>query len=211
LRSSRLRGFCLTACLLGLFGLTGCVEPDRPIAKPSTAQGAVAIFAGGCFWCVEQDFELLDGVIEAESGYIGGKVANPTYRQVGHGVTGHAEAVRVIYDPAKVSYEKLLGHFWRHIDPSVKNRQFCDSGDAYRTGIYWQTEAERSAAEASREALIKSGRFPTIHTEILPAGTFWMAEEYHQNFYRENPARYNYYRFACGRDARLKKLWGELK
>ena len=151
---------------------------------------------------------MLPGVIEAESGYIGGQVANPTYRQVGHGVTGHAEAVRVIYDPAKVSYEKLLDHFWRHIDPTVKNRQFCDTGDAYRTGIYWQTEAERNAAEASRDALIKSGRFPIIHTEIQRATTFWMAEEYHQNYYKENSASYTYYRYACGRDARLKKLWG---
>jgi peptide-methionine (S)-S-oxide reductase len=192
-----------------LLGLTGCLEgPAKPMAKPSTAQGAVAIFAGGCFWCVEQDFEGVPGVIEAESGYTGGRTANPTYYQVGSGLTGHTEAVRVIYDPKKVSYAQLVEFFWRHIDPTARNRQFCDSGDAYRSGIYWQTEEERRIAEASRDALLESRRFPVIHTEIKPASTFWMAEQYHQDYYKLNSASYTYYRFACGRDAKLKQLWG---
>lgn len=181
------------------------------IAKPSAAPGAVAIFAGGCFWCVEQDFEALPGVIEAEAGYTGGRTSRPTYHQVGSGGTGHAEAVRVIYDPAKVSYAQLVDYFWRHIDPTVKDRQFCDTGDAYRTGIYWRTDEERRIAEASRDALLRSGRFPVIYTEIKPAETFWMAEEYHQNFYKTHSLTYSYYRYACGRDARVRQLWGDAR
>jgi peptide-methionine (S)-S-oxide reductase len=200
----------VVALVVALLGLAGCDdEVAMAIAKPSTARGAVAIFAGGCFWCMEQDFEALPGVIEAESGYTGGRTVNPTYHQVGHGGTGHAEAVRVIYDPGKVSYAQLVDYFWRHIDPTVKDRQFCDTGDAYRTGIYWQTDEERRIAEASRDALLLSGRFPVIHTEIKPAEAFWMAEEYHQNFYKTNSITYSYYRFACGRDARVKRLWGD--
>ncbi len=192
-----------------LLGLAGCEEEvAMAIARPSTAQGAVAIFAGGCFWCMEQDFEALPGVIEAESGYTGGRTANPTYYQVGNGRTGHTEAVRVIYDPDRVSYAQLVEYFWRHIDPTVKDRQFCDTGDAYRTGIYWRTEEERRVAEASRDALLASKRFPVIHTEIKPAEVFWMAEEYHQDYYKSNAITYGYYRFACGRDARVRQLWG---
>ena len=195
------------AALLALTALGACSDMPKP-AAPSIAQGAVAIFAGGCFWCVEQDFEKLDGVIEAESGYTGGRTTNPSYQQVGAGVTGHVEAVRVIYDPAKVSYRQLLDYYWRHIDPTAKDRQFCDRGPEYRSVIFWRTEDERRAAEASRDALRQSGRFPAIHTEILPASTFWMAETYHQDYYKNNPIRYNYYRMACGRDARVKELWG---
>jgi peptide-methionine (S)-S-oxide reductase len=195
------------AALACVAALAGCSEMPKP-AQPSAARGAVAIFAGGCFWCVEQDFEKLEGVLEAESGYTGGRTSNPTYEQVGYGLTGHVEAVRVIYDPQKVSYDKLLDYYWRHIDPTAKNRQFCDTGPEYRSVIFWQTEAERLAAEASREALVKSGRFPAVHTEILPASTFWMAEEYHQDYYKKNPIRYGYYRMACGRDARVNALWG---
>jgi len=170
---------------------------------------ATAIFAGGCFWCIEKDFEKLPGVIEAESGYTAGKTSMPTYEQVGTGSTGHTEAVRVIYDPAKVSYAQLVDYFWRHIDPTVKDRQFCDVGSQYRSGIYWQNEAERKIVEASRDALLKSRRFPVIHTELAAASTFWLAEEYHQNYYKKNPVRYNYYRTTCGRDARVEKLWGK--
>lgn len=202
-----LHRFAAAAALAMLIALGGCSEMPKP-ATPSNARGAVAIFAGGCFWCVEQDFEKLDGVIEAESGYTGGRTANPTYYQVGMGVTGHVEAVRVIYDPAKVSYAQLLDYYWRHIDPTAKDRQFCDSGREYRSVIFWRDEDQRRAAEASRDALRQSGRFAEIHTEILPASTFWMAEDYHQNYYRNNPIRYNYYRMACGRDARVKALWG---
>ena len=202
-----LNRLAFAAALLALTALGACSDMPKP-AAPSIAQGAVAIFAGGCFWCVEQDFEKLDGVIEAESGYTGGRTTNPSYQQVGAGVTGHVEAVRVIYDPAKVSYRQLLDYYWRHIDPTAKDRQFCDRGPEYRSVIFWRTEDERRAAEASRDALRQSGRFPAIHTEILPASTFWMAETYHQDYYKNNPIRYNYYRMACGRDARVKELWG---
>ena len=171
------------------------------------AATATAIFAGGCFWCVEKDFEKLPGVTEVESGYTAGKIANPTYQQVGAGGTGHTEAVRVIYDPAKVSYAQLVEYFWRHIDPTVKDRQFCDVGSQYRSGIYWQNDAEKAVVEASRDALLKSGRFKTIHTELAVATPFWLAETYHQDYYKKNPVRYNAYRLACGRDARVNELW----
>jgi peptide-methionine (S)-S-oxide reductase len=179
--------------------------PAAPAAVPAGA--ATAIFAGGCFWCIEKDFEKLPGVIEVESGYTAGKTPNPSYEQVSSGSTGHAEAVRVIYDPKTVSYPQLVDYFWRHIDPTVKDRQFCDVGTQYRSGIYWASEAERKAAEASRDALIKSGKFKTIHTELAPASTFWLAETYHQDYYKKNPLRYNYYRKSCGRDARVEEVW----
>jgi peptide-methionine (S)-S-oxide reductase len=187
-------------------GLTlGCAASAQPTPVPPGM--ASAIFAGGCFWCVEQDFENLPGVIEAESGYTGGSTAFPSYEQVARGGTGHTEAVRVIYDPRKVNYSQLLHHFWRHIDPTTKDRQFCDKGDQYRSGIYFQNDEERKAAEASRDELLKSGRFARIETEIAPAWKFWPAEAYHQDYYKKNPIRYSYYRFACGRDARVEKLW----
>ena len=172
------------------------------------AATATAIFAGGCFWCTESDFEKLPGVIQAESGYTAGKTTNPTYEAVSNGHTGHTEAVRVTYDPAKVSYSKLVEYFWRTIDPTEKDRQFCDVGDQYRTGIYWGNEAERQTVQASRDALLKTGRFKTIHTELAPASVFYLAEDYHQDYYKKNPVRYNYYRLSCGRDAQLKRVWG---
>jgi peptide-methionine (S)-S-oxide reductase len=182
-----------------------------PLLQPAHAQAAkaTAIFAGGCFWCIEKDFEKLPGVIEAESGYTGGRTTQPTYEQIGTGRTGHTEAVRVIYDPAKVSYSQLVEYFWRHIDPTVKDRQFCDVGSQYRSGIYWQNDAERKVAEASRDALVKSKRFPAIHTELAAASTFWLAEDYHQDYYKKNPVRYNLYRANCGRDLRVEQLWGK--
>ncbi len=176
----------------------------------SSVRAEKAVLAGGCFWCMESDFEKLDGVIEVESGYIGGNVDSPTYKQVSRGGTGHAEAVRVRYDPRKVSYEKLLDYFWRHIDPTVKDRQFCDVGSQYRSAIFYQNAAEEKAARASKLVLEKSGRFQHIYTEIVAAGTFYPAEEYHQDYYKKNPVRYGYYRFSCGRDARVEKLWGEV-
>lgn len=174
-----------------------------------TAQAATAtaIFAGGCFWCTESDFEKLPGVIAAESGYTAGKVPNPTYEAVSAGQTGHTEAVRVTYDPAKVTYSQLVEYFWKTIDPSEKDKQFCDSGSQYRSGIYWGSEAERQIAVASRDALLKTGRFQIIHTELAPASTFYLAEAYHQDYYKKNPVRYSYYRNACGRDAQLKRIW----
>lgn len=170
---------------------------------------ATAIFAGGCFWCIEADFEKLPGVLGAESGYTAGRAANPTYEQVSAGGTGHTEAIRVSYDPAKVSYRQLVDYFWRHIDPTVKDRQFCDVGTQYRSGIYWQNEAERKIAEASRDALLQSGKLPQIHTEVIAASAFYPAEEYHQDYYKKNPIRYAYYRRGCGRDARVREIWGD--
>lgn len=176
---------------------------------PAAAQGpsATAIFAGGCFWCSEADFEKLPGVISVVSGYTGGKLPHPTYEAVSAGRTGHTEAVKVTYNPAVVSYAQLVEFHWRNIDPTAKDRQFCDAGSQYRSGIYWGNEEERKVAEASREALQKSGRFKVIHTEVLPATAFYLAEDYHQDYYKKNPLRYQYYRTSCGRDARLKELW----
>jgi peptide-methionine (S)-S-oxide reductase len=171
------------------------------------AATATAIFAGGCFWCTEADFEKLPGVIEAVSGYTDGKTPNPTYQAVSAGHTGHTEAVRVTYDPAKVSYSQLVEFFWKTIDPSEKDRQFCDIGDQYRSGIYWGNEAERQIVTASRDALQKTGRFKTIHTQLAPASTFYLAEDYHQDYYKKNSVRYSYYRLSCGRDAQLKRIW----
>jgi peptide-methionine (S)-S-oxide reductase len=198
--SARLSLLSLLLAMCGLLFATG--------ARAAETTSASAIFAGGCFWCIEADFEKLDGVIGVESGYTAGKVAEPTYQQVSHGGTGHAEAVRVRYDPRKVSYEKLLDYFWRHIDPTVKDRQFCDVGSQYRSAIYYQNAAEEKAARASKQALLQSGRFKQIHTEIEPAATFYLAEEYHQDYYKKNPVRYGYYRYSCGRDARVEALWG---
>ncbi len=194
----------LLAALLVLGGGTGAA--DLPAGK--TAEIRTAIFAGGCFWCIEADFEKLPGVIAAESGYTGGHTVNPSYEQVSSGSTGHTEAIRVSYDPLKVSYPQLLDYFWRHIDPTVRNRQFCDIGTQYRSGIYWQNEVERKAAESSRDALLSSGRLPRIETEIVAASAFYPAEEYHQDYYKKNPIRYAYYRQGCGRDARVKQIWG---
>ncbi|MBL8396990.1 MAG: peptide-methionine (S)-S-oxide reductase MsrA, partial [Candidatus Accumulibacter sp.] len=156
----------------------------------SAADLRTAIFAGGCFWCVEADFEQLPGVINAESGYTGGFTVNPTYEQVSTGLTGHTEAVRVLYDARQISYPQLLDYFWRHIDPTVKNRQFCDVGPEYRSVIFWQTTEQRQAAERSRDALLASGKVPRIETEIVPASVFYPAEEYHQDYYRKHPWRY---------------------
>lgn len=179
------------------------------LATESTSTAsATAIFAGGCFWCLEADFEKLPGVIAAESGYTASKTPNPTYEQVSSGTTGHAEAVRVTYNTEKLTYPQLVDYFWRHIDPTARDRQFCDIGTQYRTGIYWQNEAERKVAEASRDALLKSGKVSKIHTEIIAATTFYSAEEYHQDYYKKNPARYASYRKGCRRDERLLEIWG---
>lgn len=197
------------AAILGLgLGTLHIATPragDDAGGKPGRT--ATAIFAGGCFWCVEADFEKVPGVLSAESGYIGGHTPAPTYEQVSAGGTGHAEAVRIVFDPARVSYEQLLEHFWRNVDPTVKDRQFCDAGSQYRSAIFTLGEAQRLAADASKAALERSGRFSRIHTEVVPAGTFHPAEEYHQDYYRKNPIRYKVYRTSCGRDARLAEVW----
>jgi peptide-methionine (S)-S-oxide reductase len=203
-----LSGFAATILLLlGSVGFAAEAQPAKPAQEG--AASATAIFAGGCFWCVEADFEKLPGVIAAESGYTGGTTPNPSYQQVSAGGSGHAEAVRVTYDPAKVSYQQLVDYFWRHIDPTVKDRQFCDAGTQYRSAIYWQNEAERRIAEASRDALLKSGKLRQIFTEITAASPFYPAEEYHQDYYKKNPIRYAYYRKGCGRDARVHEVWGD--
>ncbi|TMJ33641.1 MAG: peptide-methionine (S)-S-oxide reductase MsrA [Alphaproteobacteria bacterium] len=178
-------------------------------AQPSEpAKTEIATFAGGCFWCVEADFDKVPGVISTTSGYTGGRIANPSYEQVSHGGTGHAEAVEIVYEPAKVTYQKLLDVFWHNIDPFVKNRQFCDHGDQYRTAIFYHDEKQRSLAEASKANLGAGFRQP-IETEITVAGPFYKAEEYHQDYYVKNPIRYKFYRFNCGRDARLQEIWGK--
>jgi len=197
----------LTFALL-LVGIGFAADPQPAKPAPSAMSAATAIFAGGCFWCLEADFDKLPGVTATESGYTGGKTPNPTYHEVSAGGTGHTEAVRVSYDPAKVSYQQLVEYFWRHIDPTVKDRQFCGVGTQYRSAIYWQNDAERKIAEASRDALLKSGKFKQIFTEIAAASAFYPAEEYHQDYYLKNPIRYAYYRSGCGRDARVQEVWG---
>jgi peptide-methionine (S)-S-oxide reductase len=186
------------------------IAAAAPPALAQPQQGLEkATFAGGCFWCMEPPFDNLPGVVSTTSGYTGGTKSNPTYEEVSSGRTGHAEAVQVLYDPKKVSYEKLLETFWRNIDPTVRDRQFCDVGTQYRTAIFVHSEEQRRIAERSKAALEKSKPFrQEIVTPIVPAREFYPAEAYHQDFYKKNPIRYKFYRDGCGRDARLKELWG---
>jgi peptide-methionine (S)-S-oxide reductase len=178
--------------------------------ETSGAGLAKATFAGGCFWCMEPPFDKLDGVISTTSGYIGGDKANPTYKEVSAGGTGHAEAVEILYDPDKISYAELLEVYWRNVDPLTANGQFCDHGDQYRTAIFYHGEEQKRLAEDSKKALEASGRFQQpIVTEIVAATRFYPAEDYHQDYYKKNPLRYKYYRYACGRDDRLRQVWGD--
>ena len=171
---------------------------------------ATATFAGGCFWCMEPPFDRVKGVVSTTSGYTGGTIANPTYDQVSAGKTGHTEAVRVVFDPKQVSYAQLLEVFWRNIDPTTADRQFCDRGSQYRSGVFYHDDVQRREAESSRAALQKSKLLAEpIVTEITPAGPFYAAEAYHQDYYKKNPIRYKFYRTNCGRDARLQQLWGD--
>jgi len=191
------------ALLLGL-----ALAASSQAQAPATAK---ATFAGGCFWSVELAFDKLDGVISTTSGYTGGTVPNPSYEQVSSEGTGHAEAVQVVYDPRKLSYERLLEYYWHNIDPTVKDGQFCDRGSSYRTAIYAQDAQQLAAAQASRAALEKTKPFKgDIVTEVRLAGPFYPAEAYHQDFYKTNPVHYAAYRAACGRAERLKQLWGDL-
>ena len=201
--------FLSIAALAGVFALSTALHAQTPAAPaPTTAK---ATFAGGCFWCVEADFDKLDGVISTTSGYIGGTVANPTYEQVSAKTTGHAEVVEIVYDPRKVSYDRLLEYFWRTTDPTAKDRQFCDAGTPYRHAIFANGAEQLAAAKASLAALEKTKPFKEpIVTQIALATTFYPAEDYHQDYYKKNPVRYKYYRNGCGRDARLKQLWGDL-
>jgi peptide-methionine (S)-S-oxide reductase len=187
----------------------GALAQQEGSTMPENGE-AVATFAGGCFWCMEPPYDELDGVIATVSGYTGGSKVDPTYEEVSTGGTGHTEAVRITYDPAKMSYERLLEVFWRNVDPLDAGGQFCDRGDQYRTGIFVHDEEQRRLAEASKQALTDSGRFQQpIVTEIVAAGAFYPAEDYHQDYYEKNPIRYKFYRWNCGRDARLTQLWGD--
>ena len=189
---------------------TAAQAPQPQTSTPAVANPGVAIFAGGCFWCTEADFDKVAGVIDTTSGYIGGHIDNPTYEQVSAGSSGHIEAVRVQYDPSKTSYAQLLEAFWPTIDPVTANAQFCDRGPQYRSAIFFSTTEEQQLAEASKESLQQSARLPApVVTEILAADTFYPAEDYHQDYYQRNPVRYNYYRNGCGRDQRLEQLWGK--
>jgi peptide methionine sulfoxide reductase msrA/msrB len=204
-------GFVVLALILVGCQLSRGMEEERN-QKSGEMPGdtRTAVFAGGCFWCTESDFEKEPGVIEAVSGYTGGHTQNPTYEQTSAGGTGHIEAVKVTYDPTRVSYRQLLTWFWRHVDPTDAGGQFVDRGDQYRSAIFYADEEQRSLAEAAKEKLAASGRFKKpIATDILPLGEFYMAEEYHQDYYKKNPIRYKFYRFNSGRDQFLEKVWGE--
>jgi peptide methionine sulfoxide reductase msrA/msrB len=194
---------------LGALWLVGSSLQARTPAPPAEKL-ARATFAGGCFWCLEAPFDKVPGVVSTTSGYAGGRVKNPTYEQVSGGSTGHAEVVQVAYDPERVSYEQLLEVFWRNVDPIDRGGQFCDRGSQYRTGIFYEGEAQKRAAEDSKRALEASGRLPKpVVTGISPLEAFYPAEDYHQDFYKKSPVRYSSYRTACGRDRRLAELWGK--
>ena len=200
----------IAAILVGYHQVRSMDTSDNPAMKPGPAMTRTAIFAGGCFWCTESDFEKVDGVIDAISGYTGGKEVNPTYEQVSSGRTGHVEAVQVIYDPTRVSYAQLLDVFWRHVDPTDDGGQFVDRGPQYKSAIFYGNEEEHRLAEATKEKLAASGRFDKpIVTLIEPAGPFYPAEEYHQNYYKKNPIRYKWYRSRSGRDQFLEETWSK--
>ena len=196
----------LITLALGLVGTPVARAQGSPPSKPATLK---ATFAGGCFWCMEEAFDPVPGVIATVSGYMGGKTRNPTYEQVSTGRTGHAEVVQIEYDPKRVTYEKLLEVFWRNIDPTQRDAQFCDHGSQYRSAIFYHDAEQKRLAEASRSALVKSKPFKgEIVTEVTQAAEFYPAEDYHQDYYRKNPVRYKFYKTGCGRAARLKELWG---
>lgn len=197
----------MTMFIIAMTGLAAMLIPTITVMAATNYEKAT--FAGGCFWCMEHPFDEIPGVISVTSGYTGGHKNNPKYEEVSAGGTGHAEAVQIIYDPAKVTYEKLLNIFWRNIDPTTKNRQFCDSGNQYRSAIFYHNEEQKSIALQSRAQLEKNKTFKEpVVTEIVHASEFYPAEEYHQHYYKKNPIRYKFYRATCGRDRRLKELWG---
>lgn len=211
LRRRSWRALALWLLLGAAVWCVGRAQAQSPTPPTPTAAQAVAIFAGGCFWCVEADFDKLPGVISTTSGYTGGKTANPSYEEVSRHTTGHAEAVKIVFDPAKLSYRQLVDHFWYTIDPTAKDRQFCDHGTPYRTAIFALDGAQLAQAQASKAALDKVKPFKEpIVTQILLASEFYPAEDYHQDYYKKNAVRYAFYRSSCGRDARLSKLWGDL-
>jgi peptide-methionine (S)-S-oxide reductase len=194
--------------LIILIGLSTALFAATTVMASTTLEKAT--FAGGCFWCMEHPFDQIPGVVSVTSGYTGGQKKDPTYKEVSAGGTGHAESIQVVYDPSKVNYGKLLEVFWHNIDPTAKDRQFCDSGHQYRSAIFYHNEEQRRKAIESKESLEKNKPFAgPVVTEIVQATEFYPAEEYHQHYYKKNPIRYNFYRFDCGRDKRLKELWGE--
>jgi peptide-methionine (S)-S-oxide reductase len=208
----------LAAGLIAGLSIAGVIAGAAALAQdaakdardPAGAEQAAAIFAGGCFWCMEPPYDKLDGVISTTSGYVGGSVPNPTYEQVSRGGTGHAEAVRVVYDPTRIDYEELLDVFWVNIDPTQADGQFCDHGDQYRSAIFYATDEQQRIAEQSLAELKKNKPFEgEIVTEIAPATVFYLAEDYHQDYYQKNPLRYKYYYWACGRAQRLSEVWGD--
>ncbi|MBL8383961.1 MAG: peptide-methionine (S)-S-oxide reductase MsrA [Burkholderiales bacterium] len=208
--------FALLALVAAAFGAAAGAQPVTAVPPGM----AVATFAGGCFWCMEPPYDKIPGVVSTTSGYIGGKKKFPTYEEVSAGITGHTEAVRVIYDPKRVTYRQLLEVFWKNIDPIVKDRQFCDGGTQYRSGVYWHDDEQKKLIEESKALLNRGQAFGSakpvgfkggVVTETGPAAEFWAAEDYHQDYYKKNPIRYNYYATGCGRAQRLKELWGEAK
>lgn len=205
-----------TIALLMMLSMAGLIVPfmfGSAFAAGDVKDGkklATATFAGGCFWCLEPPFDRVPGVVSTTVGYTGGHKANPTYEQVSSGGTGHAEAIQIVFDPDKVSYARLLDVFWRNVDPFDAKGQFCDRGSQYRSAIFYHDEEQRKQAEQSRKELAESLAVERmVATEIVPATQFYPAEEYHQDYYRKNPARYKFYRYSCGRDRRLKEIWGE--
>ncbi|MCB2189666.1 MAG: peptide-methionine (S)-S-oxide reductase MsrA [Deltaproteobacteria bacterium] len=196
------------ALTLGWAAFSGTALAADPPAQAGGGDSAVATFAGGCFWCMQPPYDKLPGVISTTVGYTGGTKDHPTYKEVSAGGTGHAESIEVRYDPTKVSYAELLNVFWHNIDPTVADQQFCDHGPQYRTAIFYHNAEQKRLAEESRDQLLASRKFAHIYTEIVPAGKFWPAEDYHQEYYKKNSYRYKFYRYTCGRDARLEELWG---
>lgn len=201
------RNVVLACALATAFIATAYADTNSSTASATNEK---ATFAGGCFWCMEPPFDKLDGVISTTSGYTGGHVQNPNYKQVSAGSTGHAEVVQIVYDPGKIGYETLLEVFWKNIDPTTPDRQFCDRGSQYRTAIFYHDESQRQLAEQSKTKLEQSKPFDApVVTEITAASQFYPAEDYHQDYYKKNPLRYKYYRYSCGRDKRLEQLWGK--
>ncbi|MBI3807523.1 MAG: peptide-methionine (S)-S-oxide reductase MsrA [Nitrospirae bacterium] len=203
-RQIALSVFTVAVLLIGTWNIQ-----STSLAAANATSGK-AYFAGGCFWCMEEAFEKVEGVLSATSGYMGGTVANPSYEEVSAGRTGHAESVEVVYDPSKVSYQKLLEAFWHNVDPVTPNTQFCDHGSQYRSAIFFQTDEEKHASDTSKQAIEQSRRFTEpIVTQIVMASQFYPAEEYHQDYYKKNPVRYKFYKYNCGRAQRLEALWGK--
>jgi len=204
-----MRRIILTVAVI-LAAASAATRPHAAQPPQSGARSEKATFAGGCFWCMEPPFDELPGVVSTTSGYTGGQTKNPTYEEVSSGGTGHAEAVEVVFDPAKVTYQQLLDVFWKNVDPVTPDRQFCDAGSQYRAAIFYHSEEQKRLALASKKAIEDSGRFKQpIVTQIVAAAPFYRAEEYHQDYYKKNPIRFKYYKFGCGRARRLEQLWGK--